>query len=68
MPLQSQAQRALMHGIATGSIPAGGSRPPLDVAKEFAASDQGGKLPAKAPKPAKSRASRLYKAKGIARG
>jgi hypothetical protein len=57
-----------MHGIATGSIPAGGSRPPLDVAKEFAASDQGGKLPAKAPKPAKSRASRLYKAKGIARG
>jgi hypothetical protein len=41
---------------------------PPSVGKEFMAADQGGKLPAKAPKPAKSRASRLYKAKGIARG
>ena len=58
MPPVSQAQRALMHGIASGDIPAGGSRPSMDVAKEFADSDEGGKLPKKAPK--ESRSKKLY--------
>jgi hypothetical protein len=54
-----------MHGIANGDIPAGGGNPPKSVAKEFAAADEGGKLPAK-KKPEKSHAKRLYKNKGIA--
>lgn len=45
MPPVSQKQRALMHGIASGDIPAGRGRPPLKVAKEFAAADKPGKLP-----------------------
>ena len=65
MPPVSQAQRGLMQGIANGNIPAGGGNPPAAVAKAFAASDKGGKLPERKKKPG-TRASRMYKAKGIA--
>lgn len=65
MPPVSTAQRAAMASAMEGKSKLG---IPPSVGKEFMAADQGGKLPAKAPKPAKSRASRLYKAKGIARG
>lgn len=64
MPMRSQAQRGLMQGIASGGIPAGGGNPPKAVAKEFAAADHGGKLPAKAKE--KSHAKRLYGKKKVA--
>lgn len=51
MPPVSQAQRRLMHGIASGSIKAGKGKPSRAVAKEFAEADKPGKLPArKGPK------------------
>ena len=50
MPPVSQKQRALMQGIAHGSIPAGHGRPSKAVAKDFADADKGGKLPKKAGK------------------
>ena len=50
MPPVSQKQRALMQGIAHGSIPAGHGKPSKAVAKEFADADKGGKLPKKAGK------------------
>lgn len=52
MPLVSQKQRRLMHGIDEGSIPAGKGKPSKEVAKEFASKDKPGKLPLRS-KPAK---------------
>lgn len=39
MPTVSRQQQKLMHGIASGNIPAGKGRPSKKVAKEFAAAD-----------------------------
>ena len=39
MPTVSRNQQKLMHGIASGSIPAGNGRPSKKVAREFAAAD-----------------------------
>jgi len=48
MPPVSQAQRRLMHGIASGSIKPKKGGPSRAVAQEFAEADPGGKLPARA--------------------
>jgi hypothetical protein len=45
MPMQSEAQRRAMHAAATGNSTIG---IPKQVGKEFAAADEGGKLPKKA--------------------
>jgi hypothetical protein len=50
MPPVSEKQRALMHGVAKGGIPAGRGGPSKAVAKEFAAADKPGRLPKRAPK------------------
>lgn len=50
MPPVSQAQRRLMHGIASGSIKGRKGLPSKKVAKEFAEADKPGKLPARAKK------------------
>lgn len=39
MPTVSRQQQKLMHGIASGSIPAGKGRPSKSVAQEFVAAD-----------------------------
>lgn len=39
MPTVSRAQQRLMHGIASGNIPAGKGKPSRAVAKEFANAD-----------------------------
>ena len=39
MPSLSRAQQRMMHGIASGSIPAGKGKPSKKVAQEFAAAD-----------------------------
>lgn len=46
MPMRSEKQRAAMHAAAKGK---GNIGIPKKVAKEFVASDKGGKLPKKAP-------------------
>ncbi len=46
-PPKSEAPRRLMHGIASGSIKGGKGKPSKAVAREFAKSDKGGKLPKK---------------------
>ncbi len=63
MPIVSQAQRGLMHGIAEGSIPAGHGGPSKAVAQEFVDSDKPGKLPER-----KSKAEKLYRKKAVSRG
>lgn len=48
MPSVSRQQQKLMHGIATGSIPAGHGKPSKKVARDFVAADHargGKKLP-----------------------
>ena len=45
MPMQSEAQRRAMHAAASGKSTSG---IPKKVGKEFAAADQGGKLPKQA--------------------
>jgi hypothetical protein len=47
MPMRSQAQRGAMYAAAAGNSTLG---IPQAVGQEFAESDVGGKLPAKAPK------------------
>jgi hypothetical protein len=47
MPMRSQAQRSAMHAAAAGKSTLG---IPQSVGQEFAESDVGGKLPARAPK------------------
>ena len=59
MPMKSQAQRAAMHAAAEGKSTLG---IPKSVAKEFVASDKGGKLPEKV-KSKKDRKSRWYDGK-----
>ena len=39
MPSVSRAQQKLMHGIASGNIPAGKGRPSRKVAQEFVKAD-----------------------------
>lgn len=46
MPPKSQAQRRLMQGAAHSPAFAKKVGVPMSVAKEFAAADKGGKLPA----------------------
>ena len=41
MPSVSKAQSRLMHGVASGSIPARKGGPSKKVAKEFVAADKG---------------------------
>ena len=50
MPPKSQAQRRLMHAVASNPKLAKKTGVPAKVAKEFAAADKPGKLPAKAKK------------------
>lgn len=47
MPPKSEAQRRLMHAAAADPAVAAKTGVPTDVAKEFAQSDPGGKLPRK---------------------
>jgi hypothetical protein len=54
-PIRSQKQRALMHGIASGSIPVRKSGPSKAVAKEFVESDKPGKLPKHVKPPKKGK-------------
>ena len=65
MPMESQAMRGLMHGIASGNIPPGHGRPPLAVAKEFAAADEPGKLPEHVEN---RRSKKMYGKKRVSRG
>jgi len=41
MPSKSKAQSRLMHGVASGSIPAKPGGPSRKVAREFVAADKG---------------------------
>jgi hypothetical protein len=56
MPIVSQSQRGLMHGIAEGTIPPGRGKPSKAVAKEFVSTDKPGKLPGHVDDKAKRRA------------
>jgi hypothetical protein len=59
MPMQSEAQRRAMHAAASGNSTIG---IPKKVGKEFAAADQGGRLPKQA------RQYALPKSKGMKHG